>query len=259
MSESASESLTIIDKILACQDLTVVLNNRYEEAYVENLHLSTIVVWQNQFIGKIKNVHSGAGLPNIEARHAVAYAYNNFCPVVSCCNLETQKMRVYSAYAYSNIAFTCRRPHQKIWTSEQPEALDNLNNSVDRGGKLKALIHADDGYTYIMAIQALHVDEKNNTFTAETEYDGIPVLFKEKQSMTNFGAQLDAKIPRCTAPNYPSGVFKGPTPFFSLFFIISVNGVQHCRLVTGHSESGSSVHKTAFAYKKVEIWSDSAQ
>ncbi|PCK09836.1 MAG: hypothetical protein COA42_01925 [Alteromonadaceae bacterium] len=251
MSEPALESSAIMSDILACQDLIVVLNNRNNEAYVENIHLSSIIIWQDQFIGKIKNVHSGAGLPGIEANRTVAYAYNNFCSVVSCCSFETKKMRVYSTHAYSHINFKCRRPHQKVWTSEQPEAIDSLRASFDQGGSLKALIQAVDGYTYIINIQALHLNDDENTFTAETEYDGVPVLFKEQKSMEKFGAQMDAQIPQCTPPQYPAGSFSGPLPFFLLSFIITPKGVQH-----RHTEPHGVTHKTEFAFTKAELWSE---
>lgn len=252
MSEPALESGAIVNDILKCQDLIVVLNNRDNEAYVENVHLSAIIVWQNQFIGKISNVHSAAGLPGIEAKRTVAYAYNNFCSVVSCCSLETKKMRIYSTHAYSNITFKCRRPHQRIWTSEQPKAVGALRTSFERDGSLKALIQAVDGYTYIVNVQALHLDDDNHSFTAETEYDGVPVLFKERESMERFGAQMDAQIPQCKPPQYPGGTFSGPIPFFLLSFIISPEGVQH-----RHAEPHGLTHKTAFAYSKAELWSDS--
>lgn len=246
-----TQSNSLIDDMLAGKDLIVVLNNRYHEAYVEHLHLSTIILWQDQFVAKIDNIHSGAGLPGIEAKRTVAYAYNNFCPVVSCCSLDVQKMRLYSTYAYSHIQFFCRRKHQRVWTSERPKALGALLKSFIQGGSFKALIAAADGYIYILTIQIIKIDKDNNTFTAETAYDAVPVLFKSYQHMTGFGEKMDGQIASCMAPSYPAGVFKGPIPFFSLSFIISPEKIMH-RQMDVHGTADT----TTFAYRKVELWSD---
>ncbi len=251
MSDITPALRTILDDITNGKDLVVVLKNRYNEAYIENLHLSSIILWDNKFIGKISNVHSCAGLPGIKDNHSVAYAYNSFCPMVSCSSLDALKMRIYSTHAYSEIKFLCRNSYKKVWSSEQATSLKNLYDNYKKGGNLKALISDHDGYTYVVKVQTLRINEQNNNFTAETIYDGIPMLYKEPERLANISKELERKIQDFTPPQYPSGSFLGPLAFFSLAFSISpTSTLQH------HIEPTGRTSIRNFPFKTVELWKE---
>ncbi|MEY8214517.1 MAG: hypothetical protein RPR97_08545 [Colwellia sp.] len=242
----------IIDSILSCEDLYVILENRWGDRYVESYELPNILYSDGKFWGKFRSVHSAFGLPNIEENKIVSYAYNNFANVVCTSEITDRYERYYSRYAYGSLKFITRNKYNKIWEStNNNKNFYDLLNSVRNGLKLKLLIKSTDNYTYIIPIHTAEVYEKEKRFSIYTECDGYPEKLRHFEEILEISDILDSMIVPNRKEHYPIKSFLKKCSFFLTFFNFEENSLKKQSV----SESGNISH-IKFNYEKVEIWSE---
>ncbi len=243
----------IIDSILSCEDLYVILENRWGDRYVESYKLPNILYSEGKFWGKFGNVHSAYGHSNIENDQIVSYAYNNFSNIICTSAMNNRYERFYSSYAYGSLKFKTRNKYNKIWESNNNN-IDGLLNSVKNGLNLKLLIKSIDNYTYILPIHTAEIYEKEKRFSIYTECDGYPDKLRHFELISKLADNFDSMITPNLEKQYPALNFIKDSNFFLTHFNFE-NGLLKKQTV---SKLGDIRH-IKFDYEKVEIWSEANQ
>ena len=179
----------IVDDVLLCRDVSVVLANREgnDRSYIESYPLNNFIVYKDKFWGKFANVHPPFGHDERDNIYSLSYAYNNFSPVVCSMSLSERMERFVSSDAYSSIKFFSTKHYKKIWSVGRVDEVKNVYKSVSEGGKLKALIESDDGYTYIVPLHTVECNISDESFSAESEFDGYPEKLRYFKKMEDLG------------------------------------------------------------------------
>ncbi len=240
----------IISDIFKGRDISVILKNRAEGAqYIESYLLKNLVVSEGKFWGKLANVHPPVGHEQLPQMNPLAYAYNNFSPVVCTMSLAGRMERYYSADAYSEIKFLANNRFKKIWCGPGGEYSAAILESVASGLKMKALIESVDGYTYVMPLHTFEVYEKENDFIAETEFDGYPERFRLFKDIEVLGGRFTKFMKENPGIPYASTDFDFSKPYFLSSFLIKKDSILH-RM----HDQDNKVHLVDFKYRKVEVW-----
>ncbi len=246
--------IDLIDSILSCEDLYVILENRWGDRYVESYKLPNILYSDGKYWGKFRNVHGAYGHPNIEDNQILSYAYNNFSNVVCTSGMINRYERFYSSHAYGSLKFITRNKYNKIWQSNSNNNnnnIDSLLNSVKNGLNLKLLIKSIDNYTYILPIHTAEIYEKEKRFSIYTEYDGYPESLRHFELISQLSDTFDSLINTNQEYQYPVKSPINNSNFFLTFFYFNDNSLK--KVTT--SESGY-IDDVKFDYEKVEIWSE---
>ncbi|WP_430459816.1 hypothetical protein ACQUQU_11430 [Thalassolituus sp. LLYu03] len=245
-----SKNELLIQQILSCEDLCVVLRNRYGDEYVESYQLPVVMLSGDRFWAKFHNVHPiDSGVNDVLIPGVGAYAYNNYCKVVACCYMSQTMERYYSSDAYSSVVFRCRGQYEKVWSSEYESDFDSLRRAVLDGRRVKIKIEDNDSYTYIMLCHTIEVyDDK---FSLETEFDAIPMRLRFFSYFEDLEAQFAAVEAEYTAPNYPATNY-AKTQFYTLNFLFHSDGNHLVRRFFG--EAGSPFSGSKMGYQRVELW-----
>ncbi len=242
----------IIESILSCEDLHVILENKWGDRYVESYKLPNILYSEGKFWGKFRNVHSAAGHSSIEENQILSYAYNNFSNVICTSAMNNRYERFYSSYAYGSLEFITKNKYKKIWDSNNNNNnIDALLNSVKSGLNLKLLIKSIDNYTYVLTVHTAEIYEKEKRFSIYTEYDGYPEKIRLFEDISHLSDIFDSIITPNLEGQYPAKDFIKNSNFFITFFNYRNNSLEKQTI----SESGDISHEK-FDYEKVEIWSE---
>mgnify|MGYP000576369560 CR=1 FL=1 len=237
----------IIESILSCEDLYVILKNRWGEIYVESYQLPNILYSDGNFWGKFRNVHSAYGHTNIEKNQILSYAYNNFSNVVCTSGIEDRYQRYYSSYAYSSMIFTTRNKYIKIWESNNNyNNIEAIHSAIKNGLRLKILIESTDNYTYIVPISAK--TQKDN-FHIFSEHDGYPERSRYFDNIKKLSKYHDDLITPGLINDYPGTHFIKNSEFFLTSF--SFNGSI---LTNKNINKGGKITEYKLLYKSIEIW-----
>jgi hypothetical protein len=241
----------LIGSVLDCKNLIVILKNRYGEKYTEHYHLSNILYSSGKFWGKFRNIHQAKGHINIDESNTVAYAYNNFCNLISTCCLKDQLGRYYSAYAYASIEFKCRGNYKKIWSNIEKNNIKGVSNAVNNGLNLKLKIEDNDGYIYIVPVHTVEVYDNGQYFTLETEFDGYPENLRHFSTLNDLGKKFDNVISKGIDKGYPSIEFHKTEIFLTSFSIMRSEVVIHRRLTPDNK-----IVSEEMDIKSLEVWSE---
>lgn len=241
----------ILNNILSCQDLWVILENRFGRQYVESYHLTNILIAGEEFWGKFSNVHSSDPQNGINPDKSLSYAYNNFSNVVCSMCLDHYLERYYSSYTYSTVKFITKNTFKKIWSTESGGDTSDIRFSVENGCKLKCLIESTDGYIYIVNCHTVEVYDEG--FSVQTNYEGYPDRLRHFQSIKALGNDFDASLKdsRADSSDYPATKFY-ECSYFLTSFIVKSQGKELIHRV----KIDGGIKRINFDYKKIEVWSE---
>ena len=242
--------IDLIDSILSCEDLYVILENRWGDRYVESYKLPNILYSDGKYWGKFRNVHGAYGHPNIEDNQILSYAYNNFSNVVCTSGMINRYERFYSSHAYGSLKFITRNKYNKIWSSIHNDNTNELLNSVNKGFQLKFLLKSLDNYTYILPIHTIEVYENETRFSLYTDYDGYPDKLRYFSSISKSSEKFDILIARSDATVYPTTKCSSNNDFFLTYFYFD-NGI-----LKQLTSINSKISHSSLNFEKIEIWSE---
>ncbi len=241
----------INNDILACKDLFVVLsNNSGDYDYIESYRLTNVFYFNEKFWGKFSNVHSACGHADIDQRHILSYAYNNFSNVVCTSTLLDRAKRFYSAHTYATMEFNVKGDFQQVWSGEGGGDIEVLYEAVRLSKRLKLKVESAEGRNYILPLHTVEVDKTARVFYAETEYDGYP------EEIRDFSATYDIEDLFEKAVN-ESGVSCPSTNYCknSNFFLTSFK-VYKDRIIHRYFDGNNNICERAYLAKNVSIWQE---
>ena len=245
-------SMDIIQELINCKDISVVLRNRTsQKQYVESYLLKNIVLLNGKFWGKFSNVHPPFGHNGLSKSNMIAYAYNNFSPLVCTMSLPERMERYYSTEAYSELRFIANCSYKKIWSGPSGGYNSAIQEAVVSGLKMKVLIESLDGYVYIMPLHTFEVYEKEKEFVAESEFDGYPELLRSFDKATYLGERLQELKRLSPHLEYASTGYEFSKPYFLSSFLITNNKILK-RDFTG----GDEYELNEYTCGRVEIWAE---
>jgi len=221
-------SENLIEDILSAKDLTVVLENRYGDKYVESYQLPVIMLQDNKFWAKFGNVHSATGHFDMNESIALSYAYNNFSDVVCTVGLNSFTQRFYSSYVYSSIKFQSRNTYKKIWSDKGVGDISILDEAVRAGLKMKMVLECGHGYSYIVPVHTLEVFKNKEKFNLESEFDGFPFILKDHDFIASLAHDFKVALDKFTPPSYPGTAYNHNQKFFMMSFITDGVNVMQC-------------------------------
>jgi hypothetical protein len=211
----------LLNDVLECRDLHIVLKNRHGEQYIESYHLPVIVYSNGMFWAKFRNVHSIDNLTGIISPGLGAYAYSNYCNVVSCSFLSEKKERYYSLEAYSHVEYIVRGEYEKMWCSELGGNIEAIRRAVETGRRIKLRIEDGDNYTYIVNAHTVEVYE--NCFVIDSEFDSIPERLRHFLSFKEIESKLTEDKEISPQKLYSASRYS-ETQFYHINFIYSSKG-----------------------------------
>lgn len=198
-------------------DIWIVLRNRFGTVkYTESYHLTNIVMSEDRFWAKFGEIHASHGLAALtceafDRRAPMAFAYNNFAPVV--CNMATtgSKARFFSSHAYAEMRFIAPRKYTRLWRfgSRGTEA---VAQAVVEGRALKLRVHSTDNYHYTIPLHTVEA-EVDGGFTAYSWYDGYPDIlrhFSFAEVISNSLVEMNANVPEYSSSNVLDADFFHP-------------------------------------------------
>lgn len=214
--------LDILPEIRAGSDIWVVLKNRFGPVnYTESYHLTNIVMAEDRFWGKFREVHAAHGLATMtneayDRNGPMAFAYNNFAPMVCSAAMARSMTRFFSSLAYAELRFIASRKYTRLWDWGSPRT-DAMAKAVVEGRALKLMLRSADGYFYSIPIHTVEV-EANGAFNAYSWFDGYPEALRHFSWAEEFATQLEEVNGK--VPDYSSS-FVIESPFFYPYFRIS--------------------------------------
>lgn len=219
-----SDAEDLLAGIGAGSDLWVVLESG--EAAVESRHLVNLLVAGETFWGKARDVQSSDSLARLAGRKAggpalpVSVAYNNFASLACASNLSRRCGRFFSTAAYTSVRFVTGRRFHRIWDAHSGGEVAPIASAVRSGRRLKIKI-VSDGYAYILPLHTVEAKERDNAFTAYTEFDGYPNVLRFGAEIRHMAAQFDRLS---TAGRFFDSGFQA-VPFWHTYFELTERGL----------------------------------
>jgi len=241
----------IVDDVLLCRDISVVLANGEvnERSYIESYLLNNFIVFRDKFWGKFANVHPPFGHDDRDNIYSLSYAYNNFSPVVCSMSLSERMERFVSSDAYSSIKFFSTRHYKKIWSNGKNDEIKNIFENVSKGVKLKALIESEEGYIYIVPLHTVECNVNDDSFSAESEFDGYPEKLRYFNKMEELGGLFQRNMGKDDYVPYQTTNRRYNTQFFLTSFLIKNSSVS----IRKHDQE-NKMTTSEMNYERVEIW-----
>jgi hypothetical protein len=227
--------IDILPEIEAGSDIWVVLRNRFGELkYVESYHLTNILMSGDRFWGKFREIHASHGLATLtneafNRETPMAFAYNNFAPVVCSLSMTGKVVRLFSANAYAEMRFIATRRYTRLWEMGGDTA--PVTRAVLEGRPLKLMIRSSDDYLYSIPIHTVEATEDQG-FAAYTWFDGYPEVLRYFEGIMDFGVKLQESDKHFA---YSSSEPSITTFFYPYFGISSQTGASMINPLTDES------------------------
>jgi hypothetical protein len=184
--------------------------------------------------GMTRDSVSGAALRAVglnvdEAGGPWSVAFNTRTPAVAC--VWAAGERRFRLFPLADAAtFRTGARYTPLW--HPGAAIGPVRSAVENGRRLKARI-AFDGYRLVVPLHTLEAHDDGRSFTAYTEYDGMPELLRHLAVVDRLSHQVLVERRRRRDGQVP--IIEGPAEdgCFLSYFKISPNGVGHFDEATG--------------------------